>query len=69
MYQAQGDYDKALEFYEKALTVFKAKLGANHPYTQSTQLSAEIMELCLMTGLNEDQLIEMIKNMPPEPSS
>ena len=66
VYQAQGDYEKALEYYEKALTVFMAKLGANHPYTQDTQVSVEIMKLCLMTGLNEDQLIEMIQNTPPE---
>ena len=66
VYKAQGDYKKALEYLEKALTVFMAKLGVNHPYTQSTQVSAEIMKLCLMTGLNEDQLIEMIQNTPPE---
>ena len=65
VYKAQGDYKKALEYLEKALTVFMAKLGVNHPYTQSTQVSAEIMKLCLMTGLNEDQLIEMLQNMSP----
>ena len=54
MYQAQGEYEKALEYYEKALTVYMAKLGVNHPYTQDTQLSAAIMKLYLMTGLNED---------------
>ena len=54
VYKAKGDYEKALKYYEKALTVFKVKLGANHPYTQDTQLSAAIMKLYLMTGLNED---------------
>ena len=54
VYKEQGDYEKALKLYEKAFTVFMAKLGVNHPYTQSTQLSVEIMKLCLMTGLNED---------------
>ncbi len=66
VYQALGDYEKALEYYEKALTVFKAELGENHPDTQSAQESVEIMKLYLMTGLNEDQLIEMIQNTPPE---
>ena len=66
VYQAWGDYEKALEYYEKVLTVFKAELGENHPDTQSAQESVEIMKLYLMTGLNEDQLIEMIQNMPPE---
>ena len=66
VYKAKGDYEKALKFYEKAFTVFMAKLGVNHPYTQSTQLAVKIMKLCLRTGLNEDQLIEMIRNTPPE---
>ena len=66
VYKEQGDYEKALKLYEKAFTVFMTKLGVNHPYTQSTQLSVEIMKLCLMTGLNADKLIEMIQNMPPE---
>ena len=66
VYCAQGEYEKSLDLYKKALIVYKAKLGANHPYTQSTQESVEIMKLYLMTGLNEDQLIEMIRNTPPE---
>ena len=69
VYKEQGEYEKALEYYEKALTVFMAKLGANHPYTQNTQESVAIMRLCLMTGLNEDQLIEMLQNIPPESPS
>ena len=69
VYKEQGDYEKALKLYEKAFTVFMAKLGVNHPYTQSAQVSVEIMKLCVMTGLNEDQLIEMLQNVPPESPS
>ena len=32
-YDSQGQYDKALEFYGKALTIKLATLGDNHPDT------------------------------------
>ena len=41
VYQEQGEYEKALGYYERALTVFKAKLGANHRYTQGTQRAVQ----------------------------
>ena len=58
---AQGDYERALEYYEKALAVFKMKLGEAHPYTQDTQMSVQIMELLIDLGINEEQLMELIK--------
>ena len=44
VFRAQGDYAKALMYYEKALAVRKAKLGEAHPYTQNTQRSVQKME-------------------------
>ena len=32
----QGDYDKALEFYQKALAIFEKVLGSEHPSTATT---------------------------------
>ena len=61
VFRAQGDYDKALEYYEKALAVCKAKLGEAHPYTQDTQLSVQIMKLLIELGIYEEQLMELIK--------
>jgi tetratricopeptide (TPR) repeat protein len=31
VYKSQGDYTKALEYYEKSLEIELAKLGADHP--------------------------------------
>ena len=61
VYSDQGDYEKALEYYEKALAVFKMKLGETHPYTQDTQMSVQIMELLIDLEINEEQLMELIK--------
>ena len=61
VFRARGDYEKALEYYEKALTVFKIKLGEAHPYTQDTQLSVQFMELLIGLGIDEEQLMELIK--------
>ena len=35
-YDDMGDYDKALEYYGKALEIFESKLGKDHPYTATT---------------------------------
>ncbi|MCP4359898.1 MAG: tetratricopeptide repeat protein, partial [Chloroflexi bacterium] len=32
--QAQGDYEGALPYYDRALAIFEAKLGPNHPNTR-----------------------------------
>ena len=61
VFRAQGDYDKALEYYEKALAVCKAKLGEAHPYTQDAQLSVQIMKMLISLGIDEEQLLELIK--------
>ena len=64
VYSEQGEYEKALEYYEKALAVFKMKLGDAHPYTQDTQMSVQIMELLIDLGIDEEQLMELIKRKP-----
>ena len=37
------------------------KLGEAHQYTQDTQMSVQIMELLIDLGINEEQLMELIK--------
>ena len=59
--EAINDYRKALEYYKKALTVYKMKLGEAHPYTQDTQLSVQIMKLLIELGIDEEQLMKLIK--------
>jgi hypothetical protein len=65
VYRAQGDYDKALEYYRKANAVFLSVFGENHPYTQGTDLSIQFMELLEMTGMTEDEFWEMVKKSTP----
>ena len=61
VFRTQGEYEKALGYYEKALTVYKMKLGEAHPYTQDTQLSVKSMKLLIELGIDEEQLMEFIK--------
>ena len=35
VYQAKGDYDKALEYAHKAEHIWEAVFGAEHPHTRS----------------------------------
>ena len=65
VYRAQGDYAKALEYYRKANAVFLSVLGEEHPYTQDTALSIQIMELLEKTGMTEDEFREMVKKSTP----
>ena len=37
VYKKKCDYDKALEYFEKALRIFKSTLGDSHPNTQTVQ--------------------------------
>ena len=36
VYHAQGDYEKALEYYGKALAISERVLGTDHPDTATT---------------------------------
>ena len=36
VFRAQGDYDKAFEYFDKTFTIRKAKLGNDHPDTKAT---------------------------------
>ena len=36
MYEKQGDYEKAMEFYQKAIKISEQVLGEQHPNTVST---------------------------------
>lgn len=60
LFRAKGEYERALDYYEKALIVRKMKLGEAHPYTQDIQLSVQIMKLLLKLGIDEEQLMELI---------
>ena len=42
-YQAQGQYDKALEYHSKALTTRLATLGDSHPDTAATNNNMAIV--------------------------
>lgn len=35
VYDAQGEYEKVLEYFNKALLIYKSKLGEKHPHTVS----------------------------------
>lgn len=37
-----AQYGKAIEYYEKALSVLRVKLGNEHPYTKSTKTSLSL---------------------------
>ena len=37
------------------------KLGEAHPYTQDTQLYVKLMKLLIELGIDEEQLIGLIK--------
>lgn len=41
-YRRQGDIPKAMEFYSKALTIFKDTLGADHQNTQTVMRNIEV---------------------------
>ncbi len=36
-YYKKRDYDKAIEYYQKALKIARKRLGANHPHTKLFQ--------------------------------
>lgn len=40
-YSSEGNYEKALEYYEKALKIFAKKLGEDHPHTKKTRKALE----------------------------
>jgi len=44
VYRAQADNVKALEFYEKALTIRLKVLGAEHPRTKTVQENINIVK-------------------------
>jgi hypothetical protein len=36
-----GWYEKAIEYFEKALTIFRLTLGDNHPHTKTVRENLE----------------------------
>ncbi|MDO4803673.1 MAG: tetratricopeptide repeat protein, partial [Lachnospiraceae bacterium] len=44
VYQAQGDYEKALEYYKRAYSIRLSRFGENHPYTKGTKRGIEVVE-------------------------
>ena len=65
VYEEQGDYKKALDYYRKATVVFWSVFGESHPRTQHTLLRIKLLQLCIKTGLIEDEFLEMYKDAPP----
>ena len=53
VYRDQGDYEKALEYYEKALAIRIIKLGEDHPLTLKVQQSIWIMTRYLKMEIDE----------------
>ena len=47
VYRTQGNYEKALEYYEKALKILDEKLGPEHPNTKSARRNLEITKKAL----------------------
>jgi tetratricopeptide (TPR) repeat protein len=45
VYDAKGDYDKALEYYGKALEIMESKLGKHHPSTATTYNNIAVVYL------------------------
>jgi len=43
VYSNQGEYSKALEWYEKALAIYEKVLGKEHPNTVSTYNSIALV--------------------------
>ena len=66
VFRKQGDYEKAMEYYEKAYSVLMEKLGKNHADTKNVQSSATLMKYLIKSGLNENQLMEMIEDSEEE---
>ena len=48
VYDAMGDYSKALDYYEKSLRIRLSVLGEEHPYTKDVQENIEIVRQKLM---------------------
>lgn len=44
VYDRQGDYPKALEWYRKALDIFERKLGSEHPNTKTVKENIKALE-------------------------
>ena len=44
VYEKQGNYIKALEFYSKALAIRKEILGSEHPDTKSIQENVDVVK-------------------------
>ena len=47
VFYAQGEYEKALEYYEKALSIRTARLGKDHPDTKATIRAIERLKSLL----------------------
>ena len=45
-----GDHEAALEYYKKALSVFKEKLGREHPHTKAVMNSVKKLEENMSCG-------------------
>lgn len=60
VYREQGNYEEALKYYERAYAMHLSVFGEKHPSTQDVQLSIEIMEKMIATGLTEDELKKLL---------
>ena len=56
-YNKQGNYPKALEYYQKALNILEKVLGPDHPNTKKTKENMEFSQLMKMIqdGTSKDE--------------
>ena len=64
LYESQGRYSEAEPHYLRSLAIRLEKLGENHPYTQSTQMSLILLRLQIATGMDTDSLTQLLQTNP-----
>jgi tetratricopeptide (TPR) repeat protein len=44
VYNSKGDYDNALDYFNKALTIYKSALGDSHPDVADTRNNVKLLQ-------------------------
>jgi tetratricopeptide (TPR) repeat protein len=64
LYRSQGRYEEAEPLYQEALGIWLSTVGENHPHTQSVMSALILLKLQAITGLDANELQQMIENNP-----